>query len=138
VGCDKEGSRKVQLLHRGPAYLTPVLAGVVCQFLLDRHDDHLLDQPPPAGMADSRRIMGRPLPARTCSRVPHPLPYRAQSLVDQVLILRFYRRFSCRCTSYFLISLTHLAQAQTVCHYVYIPWTVLEKDIDISPFPTFP
>jgi len=77
VGGDKEGSRKVPLLHRGPANLEPVLAGPARQFPRDLHDDPLLDEPPPSGMADSRIIMGRPLPARACGRVPYPLPHRA-------------------------------------------------------------
>jgi hypothetical protein len=49
----------------------------------------------PLGMADFPNRLGCPLPARPGGRVPHPLPHRSQSLVDDLLVLTFRRTLSC-------------------------------------------
>jgi hypothetical protein len=87
VGRNQEGGRAVQLLHRGPADSAPLLAVAHHRLLPVRDDDCFLDQPGTLGMADPRSRLGRHFPARGRRWEPYTLPDRAQSVVDDLLVL---------------------------------------------------
>jgi hypothetical protein len=87
MGCDQEGGREVQLLHRSPANPAPFLACARHQLLHVRVDIRSRERPRTIGMASSRRRLGGHLPARGGSRQPHPIPHRSQPVVDDFLLL---------------------------------------------------
>jgi hypothetical protein len=90
-------------------------------------DSCLRERSSSSRMADSRIVLGRDLAARRRSRESYPLPHRAQSLVDDFLVL---------------ISLHLLCTSPSLYHYrcvttVYMPRTRLETDSRHFPYPTF-
>jgi hypothetical protein len=87
VDRDEEGSRAIKFLHRGPENFAPVLAGIRRWFPFVWDDSCLRDRSSSSRMADARIVVGRDLAPRRRSREPYPLPHRAQSLVDDFLVL---------------------------------------------------
>lgn len=87
VGRDEERGRTVQLFHRGPAHPAPFLAGARHQLSHVRDDRRVHDRPRTLRVADPWRRLGRYLPACDRRWEPYLIPDRAQSLVDDLLIL---------------------------------------------------
>ena len=87
VGRDEERGRTVEFLHRGPAHPAPFLAGLRNQLSHVRDDHRVLDQPCTLRVADSRRRLGRYLPACRRRWEPYLISDRTQSLVNDLLIL---------------------------------------------------